>query len=76
MCCSNQDCTALDSFPLYWVEKLKFKKAKTLDKISSADREVCLILASLGVVLNTTELIKHGRDPTALSNYLGIGTFH
>jgi len=50
VCCSDQDRTTLDSFPLYWVEKLKFKKAKTLDELSSADREVCQVLASLGVV--------------------------
>ena len=76
VCCSDQDRTALDDFPLYWVEKLKFKKAKTLDELSLADREVCQVLASLGVVFNTAELIKHECNPTALSNYLGIGTFH
>jgi len=73
VCCANQDCTTLDGFPLYWVEKLKFKKAKTLDELSSADREVFQALASLGVVFNTAELIKRACDPTALSNYLGMG---
>ena len=76
MCCSDQDHTALDGFPLYWVKKLKFKKAKTLDELSSADCEVCQVLASLGVVFNIAKLIKHGCNSTALSNYLGIGTFH
>ena len=73
--CSDQDRTALDGFPLYWVEELKLKKAKTLDELSSADCEVCQVLGSLGVVFNTAKLIKRGNDPTALSNYLGIGTF-
>jgi len=76
VCCADQDRAALDSFPLYWVEKLKFKKAKTLDELSSIDREVCQALASLGVVFNTAELIKHGPDPTALSNHLGIKTLY
>jgi len=76
VCCSNQDRTTLYGFPLYYVEKLKFKKAKTLDELSSADREVCQVLAILGMVFKTVELIKRGSDPTTLSNYLGIGTFH
>jgi len=73
VCCADQDRTTLDGFSLYWVEKLKFKKAKTLDELSSADREVCQTLASLGVVFNTAELMKRAYDPTALSNYLGMG---
>jgi len=41
VCWAHQDRTVLDGFPLYWLEKLNFKKAKTLDELSSADREVC-----------------------------------
>ena len=74
VCCSEQDHTALDGFPLYWAEELKFKKAKTLDELSSTDREVCQVLASLGLVFNTAKIIKRGCDPTALSSYLGTGT--
>jgi len=49
----------LDGFPLYWVEKLKLKKAKTLDELSLADRRVCQVMASLGVIFNNVELIKN-----------------
>ena len=38
VCCSEHDRTTLDGFPLFWVGKLKLKKAKTLDELSSADR--------------------------------------
>jgi len=74
VCASDYDRTALDGFPLYWVKELKFNKAKSLNELSSAGREMCQVLASLGIVFNTADLIKHGRDPTALANYLGIGT--
>ena len=63
MCCSEHDRTALDGFPLYWVGKLKLKKAKTLDELSSANRGVCQVLASLNEY-----------SPTGLAGYIGIGT--
>jgi len=72
VCCSEHDRTALDGFPLYWVGELILKKAKTLDELSSADREVCQVLASLGVVFNTIELIKHEYSPSSLAVYIGI----
>jgi len=75
VCCSEHDRTALDGFPLYWVGKLKLKKAKTLDKLSSADRGVCQVLASLGVIFNTAKLIKNEYNPTGLASYIGIGIF-
>ena len=53
--------------------KLNLKKAKTLDELSSADREVCQVLASLGVIFNTAELIKNEYSPTGLAGYIGIG---
>ena len=74
VCCSEHDQTALDEFPLYWVGKLKLKKAKTLDELSSADHGVCQVLASLGVIFNTVELIKNEYSPTRLAGYIGIGT--
>jgi len=73
MCCSEHDCTALDRFPLYWVGKLKLKKTKTLDELSSADCGVCQVLASLGVIFNTAELIKSEYNPIGLAGYIGIG---
>jgi len=76
VCASDHDRTTLDGFPLYWVEELKFRKAKTLDELSLGSREICKVLASLGMIFNTVDLIKHGRDPAALANYLGIGSLH
>ena len=73
VCSSEADPTALDCFPLYWVREVKLKKAKTLDELNSADREICQVLASLGVVFNTAELIKHEYDPVALSRCIGMG---
>lgn len=79
VCSSEADPTALDGFPLYWVGELKLKKAKTLDELSSADRKVCQVLASLGdmnplgVVFNTAELIKHEYDSAALTRCIGMG---
>jgi len=73
VCSSEADPTALDSSPLYWVGELKLRKAKTLDELNSADREVCHVLASLGVVFNTAELIKHEYEPVSLSRCIGMG---
>jgi len=56
------------------VGKLTLKKAKTLNELSSADREVCQVLASLGVIFNTAELIKNEYSPTGLVGYIGIET--
>jgi len=74
VCCSERDCTLLNGFPLYWVGKLTLKKAKTLDELSSADREVCQVLARLGAVFNTVEFIKNEYSPTRLAGYIGIET--
>ena len=41
VCASDHDRAALDGFSLYWVEELKFNKAKTLDELSLASRETC-----------------------------------
>jgi len=41
VCCSEYDRTALDGFPLYWVEEVKLTKPKSLDELPSTDREVC-----------------------------------
>ena len=76
MCASDHDRTALDGFPLYWVEELKFSKAKTLDELSLTSRETFQVLASLGMIFNIAEIIKHGRDPVALAKYLGMGFLH
>jgi len=74
VCCFERDRTALDGFPLYWVGKLTLKKAKILDELSFADREVCQVLASFGEIFNTAELIKNEYSPTGLVGYIGIET--
>ena len=71
VCCSGYDATLLDGFPLYWVEKLKFKKSRGLGELNPHDRELCQVLASSGTVFNTTQLIKHEYDAKALKGYIG-----
>ena len=71
VCCFEQDKTALDGFPLYWVGKINLEKAKTLDELSSTDREVCQVWASLRVVCSTPELIKYEYIPANLAHYIG-----
>jgi len=56
------------------VGKLKLKKSKTLDELSSANRGVCQVLVCLGMIFNTAELIKNEYNPTGLAGYIGIGT--
>jgi len=56
------------------VGKLTLKKVKTLDELSFDDRKVCQVLASLGAVFNTAELIKNEYNPSRLAGYIGIET--
>ena len=71
VCCTKHDPTALDGFPLYWAEKPKLLKPKSLDELTSADREVCKALAGLGVVFSTAKLIACEFNADALSGYFG-----
>jgi len=71
MCRTVHDPTLLDKFPLYWVGKLKFKKPRTVEELTPPDREVCQVLASLGAVFNTVQLIKHEYSPSDLKRYIG-----
>ena len=73
ICCSIHDPTLLDGFPLYWVEKPGVKKSTSLEDLAPPNREVCQLLSSLGVVFDTTELIKLEFCAKALKSY--IGTF-
>jgi len=70
--CNEHDHTALDGFPLYWVKEVKLTKPKTLDEVPSTDREVCQILASVGV-LDTAELIAREYYAEALTRYISMG---
>jgi len=71
VCCTKHDPTALDDFPLYWVQEPRLIKPNSLDGLPSADREVCVALASLRVVFNTVKLIACEFNASALSGYFG-----
>ena len=71
VCCSDYDHAALDGFPLYWVEEVNLTKPKSLDELPSTDREVCQILASVGV-LDTSILISREYDAEALAKYISM----
>ena len=73
ICCSIHDPTLLDGFPLYWVEKPRVKKSRSLEDLTPPNHEVCQLLSSLGVVFDTTKLIKLEFCVKALKSY--IGTF-
>ena len=73
VCCTEHDHSALDGFPLYWVQEVKLTKPKTLDELPSTDQEVCQILASVGV-LDTSELIARAYDAKALTKYISMRT--
>ena len=71
VCCAKHDPTALDGFPLYSTEKPNLTKPKSLDELSSADREVCVALAGLKIIFHTSTLIAREFDANALSAYFG-----
>ena len=75
MCCSGHDPTLLDGFPLYLVGELKLKKPRSLEELTLPDRELCQVLASLGAVFNTAQLIKHEFSSSGLKGYIGIGFY-
>ena len=74
VCCAKHDPAALDGFPLYWTEKPNPTKPKSLDELSSADREVCVALAGLKIIFHTSTLIAREFDANALSAYFGRET--
>ena len=75
VCCNAHDPTLLDGFPLYWVEKMKFKKPRGLEELTPPNRELCQLLASLGAVFNTAQLIKHEYNASGLKGYIGIDPY-
>jgi len=56
VCANKRNLTALDGFPLYWTEKTKLVKPKSLDELSSSDRGVCEALVGLKIVFNMLKL--------------------
>jgi len=71
VCCAKHDPTTLDGFPLYWTKNPNPTKPKSLDELASADREVCVVLASLKVIFHTPTLISLEFKANALSAYFG-----
>jgi len=71
VCCSDYNHTALDGFPLYWVEKVKLTKPKSLDELPSTDREACQILAIVEA-FSTSTLISLEYNAEALAKYISI----
>ena len=61
-------------FPLYWTEHPKLLRAKALDELSPADREVCKALAGLGIVFDTLKLIASEYNAHSLTTYFGRET--
>jgi len=71
VCCTEHNHVALDGFPLYWVQEVKLTKLKTLDELPSTNREVCQILASMGV-LDTAKVIGREYDAEAFTKYISM----
>ena len=71
VCCSDYDPSALDGFPLYWVNEVKTMKSKSLDELPSNDREACQILTSVGG-FETATLISLEFNADALANYISM----
>ena len=71
VCCSDYDPSALDGFPLYWVNEVKTMKSKSLDELPSNDREACKILTSVGG-FDTATLISLEFNADALEKYISM----
>ena len=74
MCSAKHNPTALDGFPLYWTERPKLLRAKALEELSPADREVTKALAGLGIVFDTLKLVASEYNAHALTTYFGKET--
>jgi len=66
VCCSDQDPSLLDEFPLYWVNKGRkessFRKARGPEKMGDLDKDLCSFwkrVASSNVVLPTSAIIAY-----------------
>ena len=74
VCCSDYDPSALDGFPLYWVNEVKTMKSKSLDELPSNDREACQILNSVGG-FDTATIISLEFNVDALAKYISMNVF-
>jgi len=71
VCCSAHDPTLLDGFPLYWVEKPRLKKPRSLENLIPCDRETCEFFSMLGAVFDIAKLIKFEFHPGSLKKCIG-----
>jgi len=79
VCCSNQDPSLLNGFPLYWVNKGKkessFKKARGPQKMGALDKDLCSFwkgVASCNVVLPTSSIISYEFHESQLDVHIGL----
>ena len=75
---SSLGCAAPPTTPPFWTGSpftgwgnWSLRSPKTLEERAPPDREVCHVLASLGAVFNTAQLIKHEFSPSSLKSYIG-----
>jgi len=78
VCCSAQDPSLLDGFPLYWVNKGKkessFRKARGPEKMGALDKDLCDFwkrVASRNVVLPTSSIISYEFLESQLDVHIG-----
>jgi len=78
VCCSDQDPSLLDGFPLYWVNKGKkessFRKARGPEKMGALDKDLCDFwkrVASSNVVLPTSSIISYEFLESKLDVHIG-----
>ena len=71
ICCSDYDPSALDGFPLYWVNEVQTMKSNSLDELPSSDREACKILTSVEG-FDTATLISLEFNADALEKYISM----
>jgi len=84
VCCSDQEPTLLDGFPLYWVNKGKkeskdnFRKARSPEKMGELDKDLCNFwkeVASSHTTLTTSSIIKFEFAESQLDFYIGLSSF-
>ena len=78
VCCSDQDPTLLDRFPLYWVNKGKkeasFRRARGPEKMEELDKDLCNFwkgVASSNVTLATSSIIAFEFHESQLDVHIG-----
>ena len=73
VCSAKHDPTALDGKD--WTERPKLLRAKALEELSPADREVSKALVGLGIGFDTLKLVASEYNAHSLTTYFGNETF-